>query len=149
MTRKELIKAIYNSTDLWSCPADPCDFPEEEGNTGDCCLKCAEKQLAEYEANVRKDFAEKIKNHLIRYCHSRLEAQYCAMEVMDYLGELLGESHYAVDVETEMKNHDKQCRADAIDECKEAFNEHLFDSPMMNPIMTRNEILLLLDQLKE
>ena len=43
----------------------------------------------------------------------------------------------------------EQGRADAIDEAIEAFNEHLFDSPMMNPIMTRNEILLFLDHLKE
>lgn len=40
-------------------------------------------------------------------------------------------------------------RADAIDEVKESINEHLFNSPMMNPIMTRNEILLFLEQLKE
>ena len=53
MTRKELIKAIYDSTDMWACPDHPCDFPEEEGNTGECCWKCAEKQLAEHEAKIR------------------------------------------------------------------------------------------------
>ena len=36
-----------------------------------------------------------------------------------------------------------------LDEVKESINEHLFNSPMMNPIMTRNEILLFLEQLKE
>lgn len=40
-------------------------------------------------------------------------------------------------------------RANAFDEVEEAFNEYLFDSPMMNPIMTRNEILLFLEELKE
>lgn len=40
-------------------------------------------------------------------------------------------------------------RRKVFEEIAEAFNEHLFDSPMMNPIMTRNEILLFLEQLKE
>lgn len=48
-----------------------------------------------------------------------------------------------------MQKHDAKVRVDVIDEIKEAINEHLFDSPMINPIMTRTEILLLLDQLKE
>lgn len=40
-------------------------------------------------------------------------------------------------------------RTEALDDIAEDFNEHLFDSPMMNPIMTRNEILLFLNELKE
>lgn len=67
MTRKELIKAIYDSTDLWACPNDPCDFPEEEGNTGDCCLKCAEKQLAEYEAKIIIEFLTFCREHADEY----------------------------------------------------------------------------------
>lgn len=55
MTRNELIKAIYDSKDDWSCPDHPCDLPEEEGNVGECCLRCAEKQLAEYEAKIRAE----------------------------------------------------------------------------------------------
>lgn len=51
-----------------------------------------------------------------------------------------------------LTEHDVQIRTDerakTIEEIKEAINEHLFDSPMMNPIMTRNEILLFLEQLK-
>lgn len=56
-----------------------------------------------------------------------------------------------LDIQTRvpLKDIREKVRKDAIDECKEAFNEHLFDSPMMNPVMTRNEILLFLDQLKE
>lgn len=54
MTRKQLVKAIHDSKDGWSCPKHPCDFPEKENNTGDCCWKCAEKQLAEYEEKFKK-----------------------------------------------------------------------------------------------
>lgn len=43
----------------------------------------------------------------------------------------------------------EEIRAKVFDEIVEAFNEYLFDSPMMNPIMTRNEILLFLNELKE
>lgn len=48
-----------------------------------------------------------------------------------------------------LAEHDNQVRTKAIDEIMEAFNNRMFDSPMMNPIMTRNEILLFLQQLKE
>lgn len=65
MTRDELIKAIYDSDEAWSCLDCPCDLPEEEGNTGDCCLKCAEKQLAQYEAKVRAETIEFISDKLI------------------------------------------------------------------------------------
>lgn len=64
MTRKELIKAIYDVDDGWSCPDNPCDLPEEEGNTGECCWKCAEKQLAKYEAKVRADVIKEYKSKL-------------------------------------------------------------------------------------
>lgn len=52
MTREQLIKSIYDNDELWSCPGHPCDLPEEEGNTGECCMKCAEKQLWEYEQRL-------------------------------------------------------------------------------------------------
>lgn len=48
-----------------------------------------------------------------------------------------------------LKAHDAEIKAEAIDEVKEAFEEHMFNSPLMNPFMMRNEILLLLEQLKE
>lgn len=53
MTRKELIKAIDENEDAWSCPEYSCDMPEKEGNSGKCCLKCAEKQLKAYEDKIR------------------------------------------------------------------------------------------------
>lgn len=55
MTREQLIKAIYDNDEQWSCPDNPCDKPEEEGNTGECCMKCAEEQLAWYEQKIRAD----------------------------------------------------------------------------------------------
>lgn len=52
-----------------------------------------------------------------------------------------------------LDGHDAEIRADerkkVFEEIEEALNEYLFDSPMMNPIMTRSEILLFLEQLKE
>lgn len=64
-----------------------------------------------------KGFADKIKLHMIKYCHGRLDQQYCAVEVIDYIGKLMGEKDYSMDVEAEMKKHDEKVRADAIDEC--------------------------------
>lgn len=55
MTREELIKAINDNEERWSCPSYNCDKPEEEGNSGECCLKCAEQQLAEYEKAIRAE----------------------------------------------------------------------------------------------
>lgn len=55
MTREELIKAIYDNDDAWSCPEHTCDMPEKEGNTGECCWDCAEKQLKAYEDKIRAD----------------------------------------------------------------------------------------------
>lgn len=52
MTRDELIEIIFNDKSNNSCPEYSCDMPEEEGNTGECCRRCAEKQLAEYEGKI-------------------------------------------------------------------------------------------------
>lgn len=53
MTRDELIKAIYDSEEAWSCPDRPCEIVDESWENN--CMKCAEKQLAEYEAKIRAD----------------------------------------------------------------------------------------------
>lgn len=71
-----------------------------------------------------KEFAGKIKLHMIKYCHSRLEQQYCAEEIIDYIGKLMGEKDYSMDVETEMKKHDEEIRADAIRKFAEWFKEN-------------------------
>jgi len=60
MTRDNLIQAINDNCDAWSCPTYNCDLPEEEGNSGACCLKCAERQLAEYEEKIRADAIDEL-----------------------------------------------------------------------------------------
>ena len=61
MTREDLISAIYNDINNWSCPnPDCCGSPEEEGNTGECCLKCAERLLFEYEKEIIKKAYDKV-----------------------------------------------------------------------------------------
>lgn len=71
-----------------------------EGNKHIFC----EKSLAEHDAKVRQDFAEKIRSHMTKYCHARLEQQYCAMEVIDFIGKLLGEKDFSIDIEEEIKS---------------------------------------------
>lgn len=51
MTRDELIKAIYDSNGMRQCPGVYCELVRN-------CMKCAEKQLAEYEAKVRAEAIE-------------------------------------------------------------------------------------------
>lgn len=55
MTRDELIWIIFNDTSRYSCPEYSCNMPEEEGNTGECCRRCAERQIAKYEEDIRVD----------------------------------------------------------------------------------------------
>lgn len=63
MTRENLIQAIYDNEDAWSCiEHNGCDKPEEEGNTGDCCWACAEKQLQHYEKRKREEVIDECKN---------------------------------------------------------------------------------------
>lgn len=58
MTRENLIQAIYENTEDWSCQ-EPCMHIMEEKDPSIVCRKCAEKQLAEYEAKVRADATNK------------------------------------------------------------------------------------------
>lgn len=60
MTREELIKAIYDNEDTLSCPEYACDMPEKEGNTGKCCLRCAEKQLKAYEDKIKAEVIDEV-----------------------------------------------------------------------------------------
>ncbi len=50
MTREDLLGIIERSD---YCPRKPCGLPEAEGNTGECCKKCAEEALADYECNIK------------------------------------------------------------------------------------------------
>ena len=61
MTRENLIQAIYDNTDSWSCKT-PCPHIMEEENPSDVCKKCAEKLLSEYEQRIR---AKAINNFVV------------------------------------------------------------------------------------
>lgn len=50
MTREQLIQAIYDNDDMWSCPNHSCGNAEHDN-----CMECAERQLAEYEHKVGAD----------------------------------------------------------------------------------------------
>ncbi len=63
MTRDNLIQAIYDNADSWSC-VSPCQHTMENENPKVACWECAEKQLAEYEAKVRADAIEEYRINL-------------------------------------------------------------------------------------
>lgn len=74
----------------------------------------------ENEIKDRKDhtfiFANKIKNHMMKYCRARLEQQYCAMEVIDFIDTLLGENSISfIDVEKEWADADDNAILDFLD----------------------------------
>lgn len=53
MTNREIIlHCLKENTDV-TCRKSPCDKPEQEGNTGECCDKCALGILEEYEREMR------------------------------------------------------------------------------------------------
>lgn len=85
-------------------------------------LTFAEFCYEQGKADGVREFAEKIKSHMMMYCQGRLEQQYCALEVIDYIGKLMGEKDFSIDVEKEMAEHDLKIRADerakTVDECK-------------------------------
>lgn len=60
MTRENLIQAIYDNTDDWSCQYT-CPHTMEEENPQAVCMECADKLLAEYEKKIRADAIEEFK----------------------------------------------------------------------------------------
>jgi len=60
MTRENLIQAIYDNTDEWSCN-HPCPHTNEEDNPKDVCMKCAVRMLDRYEQEIRAKVIEKAK----------------------------------------------------------------------------------------
>lgn len=53
MTNREIIlHCLKENTDV-TCRKYSCDKPEQEGNTGECCDKCALRILEEYEREVK------------------------------------------------------------------------------------------------
>ena len=59
MTRENLIGAIYDNEEEWSC-AYTCPHTMEEENPKEVCWRCAEKQLSEYEQQIRADAIDEI-----------------------------------------------------------------------------------------
>lgn len=64
MTRGQLIRAIYDNEDVWSCPYYSCDIPEKQCNTAECCWDCAEKLLKAYEVEIQIDAIDIAIHHL-------------------------------------------------------------------------------------
>ena len=54
MTRENLLQAIYDNVDDWSCQ-DTCLQTIGEENPQEVCMKCVDKLLAEYEKKIRAD----------------------------------------------------------------------------------------------
>lgn len=65
MTREEIIECI--------CPDGFCEVEFREENWSEVCKRCAEKQLAEYESEVRAEIVEKA----IKLYTSELPASFC------------------------------------------------------------------------
>lgn len=58
MTRENLIKAIYDNDERWSCSEpDSCSLVEE-GEPKEVCMKCAERMLDRYEQEIREKALE-------------------------------------------------------------------------------------------
>ena len=60
MTRENLIQAIYDNTDSWSCKS-PCPHTMGEENPQNVCWNCSEKLLSEYEQQIRAEAIEEVK----------------------------------------------------------------------------------------
>ena len=54
MNRGQLIRAIYDNEDAWSCPEHNCNKPFEE-DCAECCWECADRLLKAYEDEIRAD----------------------------------------------------------------------------------------------
>lgn len=79
MTRENLLQAIYDNEDDWSCQYT-CPHTMEEENPQDVCMKCAEKQLKEYEDKIRADAIDDCKtilksHHMFRTCEDDYNAK--------------------------------------------------------------------------
>lgn len=53
MTAKEIIIKCLDENTKYPCRKHPCNKPEEEGNSGECCHQCSMDILEEYTAEVR------------------------------------------------------------------------------------------------
>lgn len=72
MTRENLIQAIYENKDEWSC-AYSCQYTMEEENPRDVCMKCAERLLTEYEQKIRAEALKPIQKLLDDWFFDRVD----------------------------------------------------------------------------
>ena len=80
----EIIENIdkMNNCPVSQCPSLPCGALL-------ACQDCWRRALEDVRADAIRKFADKIKLHMIKYCHGRLDQQYCAIEIIDYIGKLM------------------------------------------------------------
>lgn len=75
MTREQLIKAIYENDDAWSCSGNSqgeCIAKEKDSNAGLMdCYECAKRQIAEYEQKIKEEAIADI----VREIHTSLIAE--------------------------------------------------------------------------
>lgn len=64
MTRENLLQAIYDNADEWSC-AYSCQYDMKEENPKIVCMDCANKLLKEYEQQIRADAIEEFVGNTI------------------------------------------------------------------------------------
>ena len=114
-------ETIENIDKMNNCPVPQC--PSLPCGVLLTCQDCWRRALEEVRADAIRKFADKIKLHMIKYCHGRLDQQYCAIEIIDYIGKLMGEKDYSMDVEAEMKKHDEKVRQEAFKEVLDTMHE--------------------------
>ena len=107
-----------------------------------------EREMVAYEQGKEdgvREFAEKIKSHMMMYCQGRLEQQYCALEVIDYIGKLMGEKDFSIDVEKEIAEY----RAKTITELESRLLKIKYDNDAVCGFVSIDSILTMLEQMKE
>lgn len=98
MTRENLLQAIYDNMDNWSCQSD-CPPTMEKENPQEVCMQCANDLLAEYEKQIRADAIDVFLNNvsesiiwdvLAEVMKSNLDADDGADKIIDYLQKVAG-----------------------------------------------------------
>ena len=64
--RQIILKCLEQNTDI-TCRKSNCDEPEKEGNTGECCDKCALEILNIYENKICNNILTKFAKWIFRY----------------------------------------------------------------------------------
>ncbi|MBQ0074524.1 MAG: hypothetical protein KBT34_10045 [Prevotella sp.] len=96
ITRYNLIQAIYDNVDTWSCQS-PCPHRMEEEKPECMCYTCAEQKLKEYENSIRRqmidEFAQRIANQCM--CGSKCRKECSKLDcclIWDIAEQMKGET---------------------------------------------------------